>query len=38
MVDLPGYFWNQVREQLTAWYGEFNQTPLTQMLATTRGL
>jgi hypothetical protein len=33
MVDLPSIFWNQVHEQLKAWYREFSDTGLVQLLA-----
>lgn len=33
MVDLTGYFWNQVHEQFSAWYKELAKVGLTQLLA-----
>ena len=35
MVDLSGSFWNQVYDQLSAWYKELSKASLVQLLATT---
>jgi hypothetical protein len=36
MVDLSGSFWNQLREQLTAWYIEFSDRDSLQLLVNAR--
>ncbi len=36
MVDLTGYFWNQIREQLTSWYKEFSGSVIGQGIITAK--
>jgi len=37
MVDLGGYFWNQVYEQLRIWHNRFSTSVISNQLMTTSG-